>query len=499
MRCLALAVALRVRGIEVAFICRRHEGHLCNLIESNGFSVDRLPPGNAEVKYGETTSPYAGWLRASWRDDAAQTIAAIRAMDSRPEWLIIDHYSLDCRWEAELRNDVAKIMVIDDLADRAHDCDLLLDQNLMGSMQARYAGKVPTGCVLLLGPMYALLQPLYAQLHESTVPRDGPIRRILVFFGGVDSANLTSLSIRAVLRLDISDVEVDVIVGGGNGRVQEVGKLIEGHGNFHLHRSLPSLAPLMIKADLAIGAGGTTNWERLCLGLPAVVITLSDNQRLITEELSQRNLVRWVGHRDQVDEAALVAVLCELIKSGTDKDWSLRCMSAVDGNGANRVYSAMMLAPTSPLRARVAGPGDEELLLNWANDPITRANAFCTPPIAATTHRSWFQGRLSNVHGCRIYIIETEEGLPLGQVRFDQCDEVWELDYAVAPAFRGRGLGRPLLDAALSGIRAVIGSGVIRGKVRRGNIPSRRVFESLGFEFSRGGTDSESVVYERPL
>lgn len=278
MRCLSLAQALARDNVEVLFICRVHDGHLCDLIEGQGFVVCRLP---APTDYftPEPSPSHAAWLGATWQDDADQTCPVIKSLSIMPAWLVVDHYALDSRWENLLRPLVEHIFVIDDLADRAHDCDLLLDQNFFADLRARYTGKVPEDCHLLLGPEYALLQPMYAELQDHIFPRRGPIQRILIFFGGVDHDNLTGRALAAFLSLKRHDIDVNVVIPRNSPYVSEIRDLVAGCTNVHLHGNLPTLAPLIASAELAIGAAGITTWERLCLGLPALVVTLAENQR----------------------------------------------------------------------------------------------------------------------------------------------------------------------------------------------------------------------------
>ena len=98
-----------------------------------------------------------------------------------------------------------------------------------------------------------------------------------------------------------------------------------------------------------------------------------------------------------------------------------------------------MKAPT--LTVREATVQDEALLLEWANDPVTRANALHAASIPAATHRIWLRQRLANREGCRLYVVESARGMPVGQVRFERSNNAWEIHYALAPRFRGRGLG----------------------------------------------------------
>ncbi len=341
MRCLTLAEAFRKRGAQVVFVCREHEGHLCGRIEERGFSTFRLPKINIQCN---DRSSYAAWIGASWQEDFEQTRAAIQATGQRSDWLVADHYGLDERWESSLRSCVARIMVIDDLADRVHDCDLLLDQNLVAQMQHRYASKVPLSCALLLGPEYALLQPLYAELHDRVLPREGPIRRILIYFGGADSTNMTGRSLAAFIHLNRPDITVDVVFAADSPHATNIHKQVAGHSNIHIHSNLPSLAPLMAKADLAIGAGGATSWERLCLGLPSLVVTLAENQRPVAQYLHESGLIHWIGDEGQVDQQAIAATLVRVLSMNSLIDWSQQCSRICNGQGASLTINAMEIA-----------------------------------------------------------------------------------------------------------------------------------------------------------
>lgn len=349
MRCLTLAEALRTRGAQVVFVCREHEGHLCGLIEERGFPTFRLP--RMDAQYSDASS-YAAWLGASWQDDLDQTRAAIDATRQQSDWLVVDHYGLDQRWESRLRSGAARIMVIDDLADRTHDCDLLLDQNLVAQMDRRYVGKVPSSCALLLGPQYALLQPIYDELHDRVLPREGPIRRIFIYFGGADRTNVTGRSLAAFMGLHRPNITADVVIADDSPHADNIHELVAGHSNIHIHSHLPSLAPLMASADLAIGAGGATSWERLCLGLPSLVVTLAENQRPVAEYLHEAGLVDWIGHEDQVDQQTIATTLVRALTAIPIGDWSRRCSQICNGRGISLTLNAMEI-----VRGSMAGRG----------------------------------------------------------------------------------------------------------------------------------------------
>ena len=347
---------------------------------------------------------HAAWLGASWSSDAEETLAVIRALDTKPNWLVVDHYALDKRWEQAFRTSVGRIMAIDDLADREHDCDLLLDQNLVARLHTRYAGKLPAACGKLLGPAYALLQPDYAELHEQVPPRAGPVRRILIFFGGVDTDDLTGRALAAFLNLGRPDIEADVVLATNAPHFAEVRAQVTGHDNVHLHSSLPSLAPLMVKADLAIGGSGATSWERLCLGLPAIVITLAENQRPIAEELNRRGLVRWLGHSNATGGPDIENALETLIRQDQNDDQSRQCFTTVDGDGTRRVCAALTTTPATSLRARHARLADQENFLNWSNDYPERLVA-----------RGRFSERLRNPDRFGCYVVESADAVALGR------------------------------------------------------------------------------------
>jgi UDP-2,4-diacetamido-2,4,6-trideoxy-beta-L-altropyranose hydrolase len=481
MRCLTLAKALRGRGATVSFICREAEGHLLDLVESLGFGTHHLPERSG----------------TSWQEDAAETSAAI-GHGLRPDWLIVDHYELGAEWERAVRPQVGRIMVIDDLANRPHDCDLLLDQNLVAGMQGRYETRVPPTCGLLLGPEFALLQPEYEELHARVHPSVGPIQRVFVFFGGADVQNLTGMTMAALRKLKRPDIHVDVVLADRHPFGEGIRRDVAGDESVTVHSSLPTLAPLMAKADLAIGAGGSTSWERLCLGLPSLVITLADNQRPIADELQRRGLVVLLGDAESVDEAVIGKAVAARLEGPVDEGWSKRCWAAVDGRGVDRVWSALTVTSSTSLRVRDAQPADEALLLSWANDPSTRRVSFNPDPIAEAAHHAWFHQRVNDRDGCRLYIVEAENGVPLGSVRFQRHDLGWEVHYSLAQPYRGRGLGRPLLDAALSAASRELPQARIVGHVKPDNVASQRIFESLGFS-ARTEAPAGPIRYERQL
>ena len=264
MRCLTLADALRQRGAQIRFVSRGLPAYLGDMLESRG--IEFAPLGNTAGKAAGDLA-HSSWLGTSQDRDVQDSAATLE--DRKWDWLVVDHYALDARWENAMRGSAGKIMVIDDLADRVHDCEVLLDQNYCHDMQTRYQGKVPEQCRLLLGPRYALLREEFRKLRAQVKPRSGEVRRILMFFGGVDAGNYTGLTINALSGLDLKGAEVDVVIAAQHSHRTEIEQACTTQG-YACHVQTPRMAELMATADISIGAGGSATWERCCLGLPAL-------------------------------------------------------------------------------------------------------------------------------------------------------------------------------------------------------------------------------------
>jgi RimJ/RimL family protein N-acetyltransferase len=250
----------------------------------------------------------------------------------------------------------------------------------------------------------------------------------------------------------------------------------------------------MVQADLAIGASGTTSWERCCLGLPSLVITLAENQRPIAAALSQQGAVRLLGHWDEINQEKISAAIDIAIREPALEDWSNRCQSLVDGKGTERVTEILLLNAKTKLQARLARADDETLILRLANNPLVRFNSFQQERIDKESHHQWFKNRLLNPEHHRIYLIETISGLVIGLVRFDQKDEGWEINFMVAPEARSKGLGIHVLSSALEPFCKSEPNHNIFGRVKHQNIRSQTLFKRLGFVKTES---NEYLIYRR--
>jgi len=309
-RCLTLAGDLTRRGMKVFFIMRRLPGNLGDYLDNLGYAFFWLPAPEC----GETAD-YFAWLKNHWSEDAEAThefisqAAADYGLDGgKVDLLVVDNYALDYRWERRFRSLTKEIMVIDDLADRKHDCDRLLDQNYYRNMTERYRDLTPSGCQLLLGPRHALLRPEFRRIKANLRWRDGNIGRILLFFGGGDPTGETVKALAAA-RLWRAGIAVDVVVGTSNPRKEEVEKICFRLPKVNFYCQVEKMAELMDQADLAIGAGGSATWERCYLGLPALILTVAGNQTETVRDLAAIGAALDLGPSEQVDAGKIAGAV----------------------------------------------------------------------------------------------------------------------------------------------------------------------------------------------
>ena len=338
MRCLVLAKELRARGANIHFICRDYPGNIISTVANAFFCVSVLE--HTEEKGFIEGDDYASWLGVSQGFDAEQSLIAIEGESI--DWLVVDHYSLDSRWHSVLRDHVKKICVIDDLANRTYDCDLLLDSNYAHFPEDRYSKRTPSACSLLLGPAYALISDQYRYIRRYLRPKDGAIKSILIYFGGTDQHNMTGLCLKALSEQEFSNISLNVVIGPMNPHIDWLNDFAANLSNIRLHTALADLSELICEADLGIGASGVTTWERMCLGLPSIVITIAENQRPTADALSIDKYITYLGAYGD-------ATAAQISKSVTEKmfskealvDEAERSKLLVDGNGLFRVAESI--------------------------------------------------------------------------------------------------------------------------------------------------------------
>jgi len=288
MRCLTLAERLSLEKYEVAFVCLDLPGAMFELLDSKKIRVEKIskkPDLSQEI-------------------DALMTIeASHKLFPNGIDWVVVDHYDLDVKWEKAMRPYTYNLFVIDDLANRMHECDLLLDQNYYFDLESRYKCLVPDFCINLLGPSFVLLRDEFISQKRTIREKDGYIKRILVFFGGSDPSNQTQRVLDALILLQLNEIEVDVVVGMSNPHKDSIKIYCDQSSALNFYCQVSNMAELISKADLAIGAGGGAMWERCYLGLPTITVVFAKNQERTTEDVSKTGAIEYLGWSDKIEVA----------------------------------------------------------------------------------------------------------------------------------------------------------------------------------------------------
>lgn len=312
------------------FVSHDLAGASHKLVEEDGFELVRLRPRKEADRAG-------AW---AWQVDAAATLEAVGAggqdFRSEPDWLIVDHYGLSAEWESVVAEGVGRVMAIDDLAERPHACALLLDQNREDRGDAQGVGRV------LGGPGYALVRRAFRQARAFLRPREGDVRRLLVSFGGADPTQGTERTLEALRMLDTDRPDVEVVSGPANPRAEAIQRATAALEGVRFRRAVKDMAGLMASSDLAVGAAGSSTWERCCLGLPAVMIVTADNQSAVAGSAVRHGFGQVLGRHDEVDAEGLSVALRALIRDRSRlREMSLASMRLVDGDGASRVAAVL--------------------------------------------------------------------------------------------------------------------------------------------------------------
>lgn len=482
MRCLTLADALRQAGAECFFMTRLHSGHGADLIEQRGYPAHRLAAPNTN---GQSVSPgnYSAWLGVTPEADAEEVA---RILDHQTvNWIVVDHYALDARWENRIARAGQRLLVIDDLADRLHQCDLLLDQTL-GRQARDYEALLPSTCSLLLGTDFALLRPQFSAQRAAALARRRatPLRHLLVSLGGSDPDNVTAEVLRSLAHCNLGpELNLTVVMGAHAPHLAEV-KTIAAQlpWKTEVLVAVGQMAPLMATADIAIGAAGTTSWERCCLGLPAVVVLMAENQRLSGQQLQRADAIALIDGvaaiarelPGQLDAVLQPTVLIQMSRSAA---------ALVDGIGTQRVVQAMMQCMNLVgIRLRQVERWDSRTLYRWQCQPGARRFFHQPTQPSWTEHRRWFTRLLANVK-TQMYLIEFN-GQAAGYLRLD-----WrrlrqaEVSILVSNDYRGQGLAAralAMLENQHAGVELV-------AQVRAGNRASKKTFNKAGFKPAGAG------------
>lgn len=341
-RCLTLADAMAAAGAETRFVCRAPAPSTTAWLEGKGHKVAALPapaPGDpAEAEEPAGTGDHRSWLGVSWTRDARETKAALG--DAPYDLLVADHYGIDARWEKEVAPRARRLLVIDDMADRPHICDCLLDQNLRDDGADPYKAWIPAASLRLMGPRYALLRPEFRRLRPAGRRACRKPGRILVCLGGSDPTHECGKILEGLATLRRPDLHVTVVAGALNRHYEALEAFRRSFAGFELHRHTDAMADLMAASDLAIGAGGSSTWERCCLGLPTLAVVLADNQEQPARAVAALGAQITLGRSTALKPADYARAVDGLTENAL-QHMSDAGMDLVDGDGCGRVLRAL--------------------------------------------------------------------------------------------------------------------------------------------------------------
>ncbi len=482
MRCLTLADALNRNNVKCHFICREHNGNLISLVEEREHKVHKLFMVNSndystikEITDSDSSlSTYSKWLGTNWETDAEQTSSILKHLS--PDWLVVDNYGLDFRWESAVKKYCSNLLAIDDIANRRHDCDLLLDQTF-GRKESEYNNLVLGSPELLLGSQYALLRPEFSEWREYSLKRRAKpqLKQILVSLGGVDQDNVTAQVLEALNSCELSnDVNIIVVLGITAPHLEAVKQQANSMRiSTEVKVNIKNMAEVMANSDLAIGASGSTTWERCCLGLPSIQIVTAKNQEYIAQVLTDINAVYSIK---QFESLKLCEKLAEISRYLTKL--SLLSSAIVTGKGVFDVVN-MLLKKTQQdnLLLKPISNNDCEYLYNLQTIEGIRKYFRESKIPKPLEHKKWFVKAMNSCDQAVFVLVNNK--VNIGMIRLDGISNGnLEISLIIDPKYAGLGFAQKAIRKILS----LIPGRKVKARVHVDNVVSQRVFEKSGFE-----------------
>ena len=476
-RCLALASALRARGAPVWVLSHDLTGYFKRLFTELGCTIVDLRN----------------------RDDPEEVVAQVsRVRDSDASVvLLVDQYALDARWEVRVRRVVKRLVVLEDRPFRHHEADILVDPGADDERIACYATLVPERTQIVTGHDFVLIHPRYAELRPVAPARRGATRRVLVQLGS-DRSDLVLRVLAALGSVASDGVQADVVLPSDHPHRAAARALCDAQG-WTLHSEVRDIWRLYLAVDLAIGAPGVSVWERMCLGVPSAVIGTTELHRDAYPDMRRTGAVTWLGHMTELEGEELAkAMHKELERTDLDARFSA-CRETIDGRGATRLASLMLVDASSHLTLRPAAADDEARILRWASNPATGRWSFAEGRILTTDHRERFSRRLFDRNECRMHILIDEWRSEIGIVRFDRNGErAWQMSATLAPGYHTRGLPETLVLLACEQHRREFGPNITIGATVRLNRPGAgQVLARSGFERRECDVEGATATFGR--
>jgi UDP-2,4-diacetamido-2,4,6-trideoxy-beta-L-altropyranose hydrolase len=460
MRCLALAQAWQNAGGRVIFLMATEVSALESRLHSEGMEVVHLPVQPGSTEDAIQTSDYAHRVGA--------------------DWVVVDGYHFGTDYQRTIKRSGLSLLFIDDSGHAGYYfADLVLNQNVHAH-EDLYQNKEPY-TRMLLGTRYVLLRREFLKWRGWKREIPEVARRVLVTMGGSDPGNVTLEVIQALQHVDVNGLEAVVVVGGSNPHYAELQSAVQtSRLSIRLESNVTDMPALMAWADVAVSAGGSTNWELAFMGLPALVLILASNQRPIAERLDMVRMAVNLGWYSDASPMKIAQVLTQLLKDSKTRAKMSQCgQQLVDGEGIVRV---LMHIRGDKLRLRYARESDCKLLWEWANDRETRKLSFSPDPIPWEEHVQWFTRKLLEP-SCLFFIAVDREDTPVGQVRFDiDRDGKAEISVSVDRDKRGLGYGALLISKAVKEVFHLTCIRSVHAFIKPNNEASIRAFERSGFK-----------------
>lgn len=494
MRCLNIARELEARDTNIIFLCKRTENDMIEKIGKE-FRVGEIRMVEKYIwrKRNETKSQVE-----YEEEDARLAIEEIKKLDtSEKDWIIVDSYDLGEIWERRMKalgekknRDAIRIMVIDDLANRKHYCDILVDQNYYGEKtKTRYKKLLMKKCETLLGPKYGILAKEYINYRKYSRQRE-EVRKIMIYFGSMDEDNMTQLTIDALSEERFLDIELGIIISDHNPNKKTLKESVIKRGNACIETTKKSIARNICEADMAIGAGGTTTWERACLSLRTIVITIAKNQEELCKELDKSKYIRLVGKKEEITKEEIQKVVKEEIERIKD---SKTGSNLIDGLGVKRICNTIL---NKDSYIRDVEDGDSEILLSWANEIMARKNRINQNKISKEEHEKWFELSKTNESRKQYILIDECEELA-GQIRldYDKLQKNYIIDYSISKRAQGKGLGERMIKLVLEKIISEKTDTIkIEAVVKIKNIASYKCLQNAGFKEIRRDMKKKLII-----
>ena len=482
MRCLTLAEMLKENGANVQFICRKHKGNLISNIISKGFNVLVLK-ASVSSKFDDKL-PHSHWLGVTQKQDSKECLSFLK--ESQVDWLILDHYGIDEEWQEYLGGNYQQLMVIDDLADRKHQCNILLDQTF-GRRKKDYKGLVPETCELIVGSQYALLRPEFNNWRQYSLERRKKpvIRELLINMGGIDNKNFTKLVLEEIFRCNLpKEINITIIMGLLSPHLESIkimAKQLQYKTNVKVQ--VGNYAEIMANSDIAIGASGITTWERCCLGLPTVQLVTAENQLFLAEVLSNQKIIKLVRKTSE---------LKKLLESAADwvPDISISAKNICTGLGVYKIFNKLINTKINleefgevNLESYVnASKNDKALALKMRNHSKVRRFMFNQQKISEDEHKNFIQ-KLTERTDIRYFLVKQYKKV-IGTINFTEINLHNSIEFGIYanPYEKNKNSGRILELAASHYAFNELGVRKIKLKVLTNNIKAINFYKKSGFE-----------------